>query len=112
MVITDEIAAAAGDLQNAFVQPDVQRLALSHAPVVLDRFLAGRLIGLDREWVAANLDQLGRRKEFHVRGITHDGIDESALFDDARLEAFASRLDGAGEAHRPASYDDEVQHGF
>ena len=92
-----EVAAVAADLEDALVEREVERLALGDAAVVLDRLLARRLVALHRKRIAADLDQLRRREELHVRGIADDGVDERALLDDAGVEPLALRFDGTGQ---------------
>ena len=57
-----EIATLAADVEDALVQPDVERLALGDAAVVLHRVFARRLVALDRKRITADLDQIRRQK--------------------------------------------------
>jgi hypothetical protein len=95
---------------HTLVQPHVQPLARGDETVVLDRVLAARLVARDRKWMAADLDQLRRRKELHVDRIADDGVDERAFVDDADRQALPLRFDRARQPNRPGSDDEDVQH--
>ena len=105
-----EVAVVAADLEDAFVEVELDGFALGHAPVVLDRLFAGRLVALHGEGIAANLDQLWRREELHVRGIADDGVDERALLDHRGLQSLAARFDGARQPDGACADDDDVLH--
>ena len=105
-----EVAVTAADLEHAFVEVEIDGLPLGHAPVVLDRLFAGRLVALHRKGIAADLDQLRRREELHVGGIADDGVDERALLDHRGLQPLAARFDGAHQADGACADDDDVLH--
>src|SRR5215204_3471291 len=76
----------------------IELLAGSDRAVILDRVFARGLVMRDRERVAADLNQLRRGEELHVRRIPDDGVHECALVDDDCVESFALRFDRTGQS--------------
>src|SRR5207342_2515227 len=97
----DEAAALAVESVDAVVERQRDLLARRDAAVVLERVLTRRLVVLYGKGIAADLDQVGRREELHVRRIAVDGVDQRALVEDPDAQAAAADFNGAGEADRP-----------
>ena len=81
---------------------------LGDLAVVLQRLVAGGLLVGAGEGHVADLEQLRRGEEGHVRGIVEERVAEAALVDEKRGEARALRLDRAGQARGPGADDQHV----
>src|SRR6185437_17095183 len=90
-----EVSVAAGYGFDQPVQARVKMVMFGHSAVILQRLVARRL--LVRAWKrnVADLQQLRRGKEGHVRGVVIDGVTETALVYHHTAKACALRLNGA-----------------
>ena len=105
-----ELRLRAADLDDALVEAYVDCLAGGHPAVILDRFLARRLVTLHGKRVSANLDQLGRGEELHPGRVADDGVDEGAFVDHQRRKAPPPGFDRAGEPDGPGADYEEIVH--
>ena len=90
---------------------DLQPVGVDHAPVVAQRLEARRLVVRRHQRQAADLEQLRRGEEHHVRREIEDRVDEHALLDDDVVEAVLFGGDGGGEAGRTGADDQNVTNG-
>src|ERR1017187_8040064 len=93
---------------DRLVLADVERVVLSDLAVVFEGLASvGLLVGAGEGHVA-DLEQLGRGEEGHVRGILEERVAKAALVDEDRGEARALRLDSARHPRRPGADHQQV----
>ena len=85
---------------NRFVERDLEPERIGDAAVVAQRLLARRLVVRADERHPANLQQLRRREEDHVRRVVQERVDERGLLDHEVVEPRLLRRDGGREAGR------------
>ena len=82
--VDGEVAVAAADGFDGLILADVEAIVLGDLAVVLQRLVAvGLLVGAGEGHVA-DLEQLRRGEEGHVRGIVEERVAEAALVHQAR----------------------------
>ena len=74
---------------------------LRHLAVIFQRLLPIRLLVGTAERDVADLQQLRRGKEGHVRRVMKQRIAQAALVNQQGIEACILRIDGASQARRP-----------
>src|SRR5690625_7214409 len=62
---------------HAFVQAVLEAFAVGHLAVIFDALLARRLVAVAGEGIPADLEQVGRGKELHLRWIADQRVDRS-----------------------------------
>ena len=106
--VDGEVAVVAADGVDGLVLADVEVVVLGDLAVVLERLDAvGLLVGAG-EGDVADLEQLRRGEEGHVRRVVEERVAEAALVDQARGEARALCLDGAGQAGGAGADDEQI----
>src|SRR5829696_498219 len=96
----DERAAGSVDGLDPVVERQFDRLPRRDAAVVLERVFPRRLVARHRKRVAADLDQVGRGEELHVRRVAENRVHQRPLIEHADAETAPAKLDGAGQADR------------
>ena len=81
---------------------DLQVVGVDDPPVVAQRLGARRLLVRRDERQPADLEQLRRREEHHLRRKSVDGVDEHALLEHLVIETALLGGDGGGQAGGPA----------
>ena len=99
------------DREHRLLERDLQVERLDDLAVVLQRFGARRLLERRDERQPADLEQLGRREEHHLRRKIEDRIDEHALLDHLVVEPTLLGGDGGGEPRRSRADDEEIANG-
>ncbi len=105
-----KVSVAASDALDRFVLPHVQLVVLGDLAVVLQRLVPVGLLVRAGEGNAADLQQLRRGEEGHVRGIVEQRVAQAALVDQHSREPRALRFDRAGESSRPRAYHQQVDY--
>ena len=95
---------AAADVEAATLQIE----SVDHFAVVAERLGPRRLLVGRHERQTADLQQLGRREEHHLRREVVNRIDERALLDDLIVEAALPGRNRCRQAARARAYDDEI----
>ena len=90
---------------------DLQPVGIDHAPVVAKRLEPHRLVVRRDQRQPADLQQLRRGEEHHVRREVEDRVDEDALLDDDVIETALLGGDGGGETGRTGADDQNVTNG-
>ena len=99
------------DGEHRLLERDLQIERLDDLAVVLQRLGARRLVVRRHERQPADLEQLGRREEHHLRRKIEDGIDEHALLDHLVVEPTLLGGDGGGQPRRSGADDEEITNG-
>src|SRR5688572_8712264 len=99
------------DGHHLFVKRNLQLIGIDHAAVVAQRFEPHRLVVRGDQRQAADLQQLRRGEEHHMRREVEDRIDEDSLLDDDGVEAALLRGDGGGETGRASADDQDIANG-
>src|SRR5205085_11277913 len=94
--------------QHLLVVGDLQIVGIDDGAVITERLRPGRLLVRRNERQPADLEQLRRREEHHLRWEAENRIDEHALLDDEVVEAALLRGNRRGESRGPRADDDEV----
>ena len=97
------------DAIDGLVLADVELVVLGDLAVVLEGLVAvGLLVGAGEGHVA-DLEQLRRGEEGHVRRVVEERVAEAALVDQNGGETRALRLDGAGQAGGAGADDEQIR---
>ena len=106
--VDDEGVVVACDAIDILVLMDIQAIVRGDFAVILQSLLAiGLLVGAAERDVA-DLKQLRRGEEGHVRGVMKERVAHAALVDQRDAETFALRVNGAGHAGGSGSDDENV----
>ena len=106
--VNGEIAVTSLDSFYRLVLADVEAVMLRDFAVVLQRFVAVGLLVWTGKRHIANLQQLRRGEERHVRGIVKQGVAETPFIHQHRGEPCALRLDGAGQSGGAGTDDHQI----
>jgi hypothetical protein len=106
--VDGELVVVAGDALDRLVGAQVERVVLGDLAVVFERLRAAGLLVGGGEGDVADLQQLRRGEEGHVRGVVEEGVAETALVDHEGGESAALGLDGAGQTGGAGADDEQV----
>ena len=109
--VDGELAVVAADALDRLVGAQIERVVLGDLAVVLQRLRAGGLLIGSGEGHVADLQQLRRGEEGHVRGVVEERVAEASLIDQQRGKAPALGLDGAGHTGGAGADDEQVVEG-
>ena len=84
-------------LSDRLVEHDVELVGVGRAPVVAERLQPRRLVVRARERQPADLHQLRRREEHHLRRVVQQRVDQRPLLDHLIGQSRLRRGDGGGE---------------
>src|SRR5260370_6722522 len=93
---------------DRLVLANIELVMFSDFAVILQSLFARGLLVGGGERNLADLEKLRRSEKQHACGIVKERIYQTALVDDDHLEAKLLRLDGAGQARRSGSNDQDV----
>ena len=111
LALARRASAKALDLDDLFLERDLQLVGVDDPPVIPERFEPRRLlVGADQRQ-AADLQQLRRGEEHHVHRELEDGVDEDALLDDRVIEPLLLGGDSGGEPGGASAYNKHVSNG-
>jgi hypothetical protein len=106
-----EVAIMAGDGVYDLVLTDAEFVVLSYLAVVLEGLDAAGFLVWAGEGDVADLEELRRGEEGHVRRVVKEGVAEAALVDEHSGEAGALSLNGACHPGGACAYDQKVCNG-
>src|SRR5207247_1660926 len=81
-----ELAVPPHHRLHPLILPDIEVIVLRNFAVILERLFACGLLAGSAEWNIADLQQLRRSKERHVRWVVIDGVDPAGLDNRNALE--------------------------
>src|SRR5438309_9442325 len=87
---------------------NVEVIVLGDFAIVFKRFFPCGLLAGSAEWNIADLQQLRRSKERHVRWIVIDGVDHAALVNCNHFESRALSFDSTGQPGWASANDDDI----
>ena len=90
------VVTLSGHVSSYAEKYDVETVVLGDFAVILEGFLAGRLLLRRRKWDVPDFEQLGRGEENHARGIVKQGVHEASLVEHDHIEAVFLGFDSAG----------------
>src|SRR5207244_12857872 len=93
---------------HPLILPDIEVIVLRNFAVILERLFACGLLARSAEWDVADLQQLRRSKERHVRWIVIDGVDHAALVNRNHFESRALSFDSTGQPCWASANDDDI----
>ena len=96
------------DRQHFLFERDLKVESVDHFAVVAERLGPRRLLVGRHERQTADLQQLGRREEHHLRREVVNRIDERALLDDLIVEAALPGRNGRRQAARARADDHQI----
>ena len=98
------------NLHHPLFEGDLQIEGVDDAAVIAERLGASRLLERRDERQSADLEELGRREEHHLRWKTVNGVDQRSLFQNLVVEAVLLWRRWRPTAPRARAHDDEVPH--
>src|SRR5947207_3287696 len=103
-----ELAVPPHHRLHPLILPDIEVIVLRNFAVILERLFACGLLAGSAEWNIADLQQLRRSKERHVRWIVIDGVDHAALVNRNHFESRALSFDSTGQPGWASANDDDI----
>src|SRR5207249_9998549 len=91
-----ELAVPPHHRLHPLILPDIEVIVLRNFAVILERLFACGLLAGSAEWNIADLQQLRRSKERHVRWIVIDGVDHAALVNRSEERRVGKSVDLGG----------------
>ena len=103
-----KVAIRPTQAHHSLVLPDLQFITLGDAPIVFECLDPVRLLPLAHEWQLANLEQLRRGEEGHLRRVIVERVGNAALLDHQITKARPTGFDCASQPGRAPSNDQEI----